>query len=207
MGDAARLLQNLNKLMTVYRITAELCVNVTPRMPQCPQCLRGHTRQFAALLHGQEGSEYEGGVAIEAVFTANGEPPPNDTEIVVDDLELICRRGEQAFFNRLQQNRVQLADHPGGPIVTLHQQFAGPSGLAGFEAVDFCQSRLQVKEQAVFTPSSQQVELDPQALEGEFGAPQRAKFSCSQPVIARNLSPGHSHAGRLSHPQHDLQVA
>src|SRR5690606_7064860 len=43
MGDTARLLQNLNELVSVYRIAPELRVNVTSRMPHGTQSLCGQT--------------------------------------------------------------------------------------------------------------------------------------------------------------------
>lgn len=67
-------------------------------------------------------------------------------EVAVQNQRVLIGLRKQVFLDAAHQDQIQLADNLGGPVITLHQQFAGASGGRGLKAVNFCQTRLQVKE-------------------------------------------------------------
>src|SRR5690606_23254979 len=115
MGDAPRLLENLYELMPIDRIAPKLCVDVPARVPQCAERLGGHTCELASLLHDKKRPEDERRIAVKAILAPYRQAPANGGEIIVYELELVLRQGEEPFFYRLQQYGVELAYNPGRP--------------------------------------------------------------------------------------------
>ncbi|CFP51985.1 Uncharacterised protein [Bordetella pertussis] len=207
VDDAARLLQDLQEQLAVDRIAAELRVDAVARMPDGAQRAGRHADQFRMLLHHQEGAQQQRRIALEAILAHDVQPLAQVAEIVVDQARVAVRAREQPFLDVLYQDDIELGHQARGPVITLHQQFAGAPRRRRRNAIDRGQARLQVEQDAVFAPARQQVQLDAQALEGLFGAPQIARFGRGEQAGLGHLAPAVAEAGGAGHPQDDLQVA
>ena len=118
----------------------------------------------------------------------------------------------QALFDVEQQNLVELRHSFGGPVVALHQRFAG---LAGIERAVFFHAQsqalgdgmLQIKHQAVFATLGGQVQTGANQRQHVVVAFELFHLKvCGQTFLAQAL-PAVAQARGLGNPQHHLQIA
>jgi hypothetical protein len=119
----------------------------------------------------------------------------------------------QALLDVEQQDLVELRHRLRGPVIALHQRFAGPARAAcgarhlRLEAERLGHRGLQVKHQPVLAAVGQQVQAcADQAEQGLVGL-DLARFQRRGQTLAGQLVPAAAQARGLGHPQDDLQVA
>ena len=110
---------------------------------------------------------------------------------------------------------VELLDRFGGPVIALHQRFAGAAGLTGgagfrlhlgLEAKRLSQGGLNVKHQTVFSSFGQAMQPCPNVAEQGLVRFNLLDFVSGGQAFVAQLIPRMPKACGFGNPEHDLQV-
>src|SRR5450830_513740 len=186
--DAAPALQYLHEQRVIDRVGAEGVVDLEARMPERAHGARRHVLELLVLRQDQKNFQHGRRRVFEYIVVCNVEKTVQFIEALVDFLRYQFLR-KQLRFDVLQQNRVELRDRLGGPVITLHQIFAGAAGIGTLEAVTFGNRRLDVEHQAIFATVGIDMQPDADVLESAFLLRQLTRFGWRQQTALRQFAP------------------
>ena len=212
MRDALGFLQNFQERGTVDRIGTEAAVHDASGVVQGAQGSRRQALDAHRGLVEQKSLQNRVRLLKVKVVTAHIDHARLVGKAFIDGLGVVCVVSlRQPFLDVQQQNLVQLGHGFGSPVVTLHQGFAGHTGVA---AAVFLLTQTQgvghlglhVKHQAVLTALGHQVQTCANQRQGGFVALERARLQGGGQASARQGGPVVSQPRSLGHPQNDLQI-
>ena len=158
----------------------------------------------------QENFQHRRWRGFEGVACGNVDEAIDFIKALVDHLN-IGRLREQSRLDILQQDRVELGDRLGRPVITLHQHLAGAPPICpaagGVKAQTLGDRRLHIEQQPIFAPAALDMQADPDVLEGTFLVGQLMRLGRGDQAPFRQFTPGIAQSRRLGDPQDDLQVA
>ncbi len=205
--DAARLLQDVQEQQPRHRVAPEARVEPAARAPQRAQRGSAHAAQVAVLLHEQEALEDGARLALEQILAARLEQRATRLEALVQRARCRLRAGREARLQVLQQDRVELRNRLGMPVVALHEQFARAPRSRSRVAALLRERILVIEGDAVFAPAGQVVQADAQVLQRGFMARKPLRFALLQQLLLRQVAPVPADAAGLRDPADHLQVA
>ncbi len=205
MRDALRRLNDLQEQCAVGRILAKVGVDLEARVPERTQGAGGHPFQLGMLCQQHKDFQHRRRCLIERVAVYDIDQPVDFVEAFVDRLRRSDIR-KQLGFDVLQQDRVELGYRFGGPVIALHQVFAGTPGVGSLEAECLRYRRLHVEYQPVFAALGVDVQPDADILESTLLLHQLARLRRRDQSARRELAPRIAQAGCFGDPKDDLQI-
>jgi hypothetical protein len=205
--DAARLLQDAQEQQLRHRVAPQARVHAPARAPERAQRAGGHAAQVAVLLHEQEALQNRARLPLEQILAARLQQGAARLEAFVQHARRRALRRREARFQVLQQNRIELHDRLGIPVIILHQEFARAPRLPGGVAAFGRERVLVVEGDAVLAAAGEVVQADAQVLQHRFVAREAQRLSLLQQVAARQVAPVLADAAGERDPADYLQVA
>jgi hypothetical protein len=231
MGDALRLLQDLQKGGAVHRVGPEGGIHHRARVVEGAQRAGRQAFDTHRGLVEQEGFQDGVGLALVKIVAGHLQRAAFFEKTFVDRAKLVVGGGlvAEPLLDVEQQNVVELGHCLGGPVVAAHQQLAGAAQAlggawrfgvvgpvasrhhhrrdVGFEAKRFGHHRLQIEHQAVFAPAGQQMQPGADQAEQRLIGLDLARLQWRRQAFAGQLVPAVTKPSGFGHPEDDLQIA
>jgi hypothetical protein len=118
-----------------------------------------------------------------------------------------ARAGEELRLDVLDQDRGELRDGLGGPVIAAHQLFAGALGDGRLVAEAFGHRRLQVEHHDVLTTPGGHMKPGAQRLQETFVVAQFARLALGDQAARFEFAPAAAKPGRLGDPENQLKIA
>ena len=126
--DAGRLLQDIHEEPAVFRVAPPVLVHHVAGVVDRAQRARRQALHAGCLFVQQEGFEDRVRLALEHVVAGDFEHALLFDEALRQHARNAARAGEELRLDVLDQDRGELRDGLGGPVVAAHQLFAGALG-------------------------------------------------------------------------------